>query len=88
MNRVGLYPLLIAALALAGCGAMHGHGSYGDDACAEYRQTTAGKSIEEQRKAAEEHIVRMHGTADAAHVERHLRMMEQRCGRAGAPKTG
>ena len=88
MNRRGVYPILIAALALAGCGAMHGHGPHGADVCAEYRQTTAGKSIDEQRKAAEEHIVRMHGTADAAHVERHLRMMEQRCGRAGPPKTG
>jgi hypothetical protein len=57
-----------------------GHHAVRTDHCAEYRATMAGKSIEEQRKASEEHIVRMHGTADAAHVERHMKMMEQRCG--------
>jgi hypothetical protein len=42
----------------------------------------AGKTVEEQRKAAEAHIVQMHGSADAAHIERHMRMMERRCGNA------
>jgi hypothetical protein len=54
-------------------------------ACAEYRATIAGRSPEEQRAAAEAHIIRMHGSADAQHVERHLRMMQQRC---GSPPAG
>jgi uncharacterized protein YceK len=76
----------LAALALTtGCSSMPGHTGHGAaraDYCAEYRATMAGKSVEEQRKAAEAHIVRMHGTADAAHVERHMKMMEQRCANA------
>jgi hypothetical protein len=39
-----------------------------------------GKSPAEQRAAAEAHITAMHGNADAAHVDRHLRMMGQMCG--------
>jgi hypothetical protein len=39
-----------------------------------------GKSPAEQRAAAEAHITAMHGNADAAHVDQHLRMMEQMCG--------
>jgi uncharacterized protein YceK len=78
----------LAAVALtAGCSSMPGHAGHHagqTDYCSEYRATMAGKSIEEQRKASEAHIVRMHGTADAAHVERHMKMMEQRCG-SGAP---
>lgn len=78
-----LLPALCAVL--SGCAAMsqaHRHGQGGVDACVEYRSTILGKPIEEQRKAAEAHIVRMHGHADAAHVERHLKMMAQRCGGA------
>jgi hypothetical protein len=68
--------LALAAL-LSGCSTpQHGRPDY----CAEYRETMAGKSDEEKRKAAEAHIVKMHGSADAAHIERHLRMIEQRCG--------
>lgn len=48
--------------------------------CAMYRETMEGKSPAEQRAAAEAHIVKMHGNADAAHIDRHLRMMEQKCG--------
>ena len=81
----------LAALVLAtGCSSMPGqsaHHAMGADHCTEYRTTMAGKSVEEQRKAAEAHIVRMHGASDPAHVERHMRMMEQRCGSAqGQPK--
>jgi uncharacterized protein YceK len=73
----------LAALALlAGCAAMHDHQQGATDYCDEYRATMAGKSVEEKRKAAEAHIVRMHGSADAAHIERHMRMVEQRCGKA------
>lgn len=76
-------PLALVALTLiAGCAANPAHRHGGTDYCAEYRATMAGKSIEEQRTAAEAHIIQMHGSADAAHVERHMRMMEQRCGKA------
>jgi uncharacterized protein YceK len=74
---------LLAALAIAlmaGCASTQSH-RHGADYCAEYRATMAGKSVEEQRKAAEAHIVEMHGTADAAHIERHMKMMERRCGK-------
>ena len=75
--------LSLAALALlVGCAAMHDHQHGATHYCDEYRSTMAGKSVEEKRKAAEAHIVRMHGSADAAHIERHMRMIEQRCGRA------
>ncbi len=82
----------LAALALvAGCSSIPGqpeHQGMHADHCAEYRATMAGKSLEEQRQAAEAHIVRMHGSSDPAHVERHMKMMEQRCGDAaqGQPK--
>lgn len=72
---------VIGLAVLTGCTATQSH-QHGADYCAEYRATMAGKSIEEQRKAAEAHIVRMHGSADAAHIERHMKMMEQRCGKA------
>ena len=68
---------------------MVGHAEHhrsGTDDCAEYRETMAGKSVEEQRKASEAHIVRMHGTSDAAHVERHMKMMAQRCGNVAQEK--
>jgi hypothetical protein len=71
-----------ALVLVAGCTSMHqaGHHADGADYCAEYRATMAGKSVEEQRKASEAHIVQMHGSADAAHIDRHMKMMEQRCG--------
>jgi hypothetical protein len=75
--------LSLAALALiVGCAATPSHQHGGADYCAEYRATMAGKSVEEQRKAAEANIVQMHGSADVAHIERHMRMMERRCGNA------
>jgi hypothetical protein len=51
-----------------------------DPRCAMYRETMVGKSPLEQRAAAEAHITTMHGSADAAHIDRHLQMMEQMCG--------
>lgn len=72
-------PWLAILVFLAGCAATSAHRHGGVDACTEYRETIVGKSVEEQRRAAEQHIVRRHGSADAAHIERHLRMMEQRC---------
>ena len=75
--------LSLAALALlAGCAAMHDHRYGATGYCAEYRATMAGKSVEEKRQAAAAHIVSRHGSADAAHIERHMRMIEQRCGSA------
>lgn len=79
MKHRGTLSLVLLAL-VAGCVSMPGHRNGSTDYCAEYRATMAGKSVEEQRKAAEAHIVRMHGSADAAHIERHMKMMEQRCG--------
>lgn len=61
---------------------MHGHRHARTDPCDEYRQSMAGRSDQERRKAAEAHIVRMYGSADEAHIERHLRRMQQRCGGA------
>jgi|PlaIllAssembly_1097288.scaffolds.fasta_scaffold1379489_1 hypothetical protein len=90
MKQGWLVPVAALAL-LAGCSAMPGHAGHGasrTDYCAEYRATMAGKSVEEQRKASEAHIVRMHGTADAAHVERHMKMMEQRCANATGQPGG
>ncbi len=81
MKHRGTLSLALLAL-VAGCVSTPGHRHGGAAHCAEYRATMAGKSVEEQRKAAEEHIVRMHGTADAAHIERHMKMMEARCGKA------
>lgn len=78
-SLVGLATVMLAT----GCSSMPGpaaHHSGRTDYCQEYRATMAGKSVEEQRKASEAHIVQMHGSADAAHVDRHMKMMEQRCG--------
>lgn len=55
-------------------------GMNAEQRCTMYRETTAGKSPSEQRAAAEAHIAAMHGSVDPAHVDRHLRMMEQMCG--------
>lgn len=82
MKRHGGLSLALLAL-MSGCSSMHGdtvHHHSGADSCAQYRETMAGKSMEEQRKAAIAHIVQMHGSADPAHLERHMKMMEQRCG--------
>ena len=63
--------LSLAALVLiVGCAATPSHQHGAADYCADYRATMAGKTVEEQRKAAE------------AHIERHMRMMERRCGNA------
>ena len=45
-----------------------------------HRETMEGKSPAEQRAMAEAQITKMHGSADAAHIDRHMRMMEQTCG--------
>jgi hypothetical protein len=55
-------------------------GMNADERCAMHRKAMAGKSPAEQRAAAEAHVTAMHGSADAAHVDRHLQMMEQMCG--------
>ncbi|MGZ8274193.1 MAG: hypothetical protein ACXW2G_13715 [Burkholderiaceae bacterium] len=93
MNVQTLAAATIAAWALSACSAMNGKPATDQhtamDAgqkCAMYRETTEGRSPSEQRAAAEAHIVSMHGSADAAHVDRHLRMMEQMCG--GKPAAG
>ena len=54
-------------------------GMNADEQCAMHRKAMEGKPPAEQRAAAEAHIVAMHGSADAAHIDRHLRMMEQTC---------
>ena len=84
--KQGLLVSFTTVVLITGCSSMPGqtgHHAARTDHCAEYRETMAGKSVEEQRKASEAHIVRMHGTSDAAHVERHMKMMEQRCGSVG-----
>lgn len=87
MKQVCGVSLAILAM-MAGCSSMHGDHHGGADYCAQYRETMADSSLDEQRKVAEAHIVRMHGSADEAHVARHLRMMEQRCGSASPPRRG
>jgi hypothetical protein len=74
-----------AALLLAACSPMHGPGGHhgamaADQRCAVHRQEMQGKTAAEQRAAAEAHIKAMHGSADEAHIDRHLRMMERMCG--------
>lgn len=39
----------------------------------------AGKSVEEERKAADADIVQTHHSADVADIERPMRMVEWRC---------
>ena len=69
------------ALLLAACGTPQhpSHGQAMTDACTAHRQS---RTPDERRAAAEAHIVKMHGSADAQHIERHLQMMDQRCGAA------
>lgn len=85
-------PILLAPMAvlLAGCSTPHhppgpAHAQAMTDACAAHRQA---RTPEERRAAAEAHIVQMHGSADAEHVERHLRMMDRRCAEAGTKASG
>jgi hypothetical protein len=81
-----LAAVTVAAWALSACSTMDGTatgqhaGMNADERCAMHRKAMEGKSPAEQRAAAEAHITAMHGSADAAHVDRHLRMMEQMCG--------
>lgn len=69
----------LAACALAACSTPHGSAgptAAAADPCNAHRQAA---NVEARRAAAEAHIVQMHGSATPDHVERHLRMMEQRC---------
>ena len=77
---------IVAASVLSACSTMdmpasgQHAGMNADERCAMYRNATDGKTPSERRAAAEAHVAAMHGTVDAAHVDRHLRMMEQMCG--------
>jgi hypothetical protein len=77
--RPDLGLLLPAAMALAACAA-HAPAHHGADACATWHQLTVGKSADERRAVAGAQVRERHESADPAHVERHLRMMDQRCG--------
>jgi hypothetical protein len=84
--KLSLLAVPLAAGLVAACSPMHGpggghHGAMAtDQRCAVHRQEMQGKTAAEQRAAAEAHIKAMHGSADAAHVDRHLQMMERMCG--------
>jgi hypothetical protein len=84
--KVSLLAIPLAAGLVSACSPMHGPMMGGQGAmpsermCTMHRQMMAGKTPAEQRAAAEEHIRAMHGSVDDAHVERHMKMMEQRCG--------
>ena len=87
MKAQTLAVVAIGALALSACGTLDGPPATGQHAgmdagqkCAMHRATMEGKSPAEQQAAAEAHITAMHGSADAAHVDRHLQMMERTCG--------
>ena len=82
-----LAAVTIAAWGLSACSTMGGapapdqHATMNtEQKCAMRRKSMEGKSPAEQRATAEAHIKAMHGSADAAHVDRHLQMMEQMCG--------
>lgn len=86
MKLTTIVAVTLAASGLAACSTMdapttgqHAGMNVGTQ-CTMYRETMEGKSPAEQRAAAEAHIVKMHGSADAAHIDRHLRMMEAKCG--------
>lgn len=76
----------VAALGLSACSttdvpATGQHaGMNAGERCAMHREMVKGKSPAEQRAVAEAHITAMHGSADAAHIDRHLQMMERMCG--------
>lgn len=81
-HLVRCFVLPLAALLLSACAsAPHRHGDMAER-CAAHRAEMAGKSPAEQREAAAAHIRAKHGSADDAHIDRHLRMMTQRCGAA------
>lgn len=87
MNLPTLAALTIAVWGLSACSTMDGTPATGQHAamnteqrCAMYRTTMEGKSPAEQRATAEAHIKMMHGSADASHIDRHMRMMEETCG--------
>ena len=81
-----LAAVAVAAWGLSACSTMDGPatgqhaGMNADERCSLHHKAMEGKSPAEQRAAAEAHVTAMHGSADAAHVDRHLRMMEQMCG--------
>lgn len=84
--KLSLLAIPFGAALVCACTPMHGQMSGGEGAmpsermCTMHRQMMAGKTPTEQRAAAEEHIRAMHGSVDNAHVERHMKMMEQKCG--------
>ena len=87
MNVQTLAAVTIAAWGLSACTTMGGapatehHAAMNaDQMCATHREAMQGKSPAEQRAMAEAHVKTMHGSADAAHVDRHLQMMEKTCG--------
>jgi hypothetical protein len=87
LNVQTLTAVTIATWGLSACSTMDGPAATDQHAtmnteqkCAMYRQTMTGRSPAEQRATAEAHIRTMHGSVDAAHVDRHLQMMEQACG--------
>ncbi len=87
LSRSYLVVLPIAAsLLLAACTTSphRAGGMHSEQRCAAHRAEMAGKSPAEQRAAAAAHIRAMHGSADEAHIDRHLAMMAKRCG-AAAP---
>lgn len=87
LNVQTLAAVIISAWGLSACSTMVGapatdqHATMNtEQKCAMYRETMQGRSPAEQRATAEAHIRMMHGSADTAHVDRHLQMMEQACG--------
>jgi len=87
LNPQTIAAVTVAAWALSACSTMDGAPATDQHAamnagqkCAMHRKSMEGKSPAEQRAMAESHIIAMHGSADAAHIDRHLQMMEQACG--------
>lgn len=76
----------VAAWGLSACSTTDGPatgqhaGMNPGEQCAMHRKAMEGKSPAEKRAVAEAHITAMHGSADAAHIDRHLQMMERMCG--------
>lgn len=91
--KLSLLAIPFAAGLFSACSPMHGPMTDGQGAmpsermCTMHRQTMAGKTAAEQRAAAEAHIRSMHGSVDDAHVDRHMKMMEQKCGPVPATAT-
>jgi hypothetical protein len=81
MTHRSTFVLALLAV-ITGCGSTQRHRHEGADYLHGVPRDD-GREVR-QRAAqgrAEAHIVQMHGSADAAHIERHLRVMEQRCGK-------